>query len=518
MVGNISQLYGIFRNKAKNNGIDLCCFSRIIITFAPPTITYHPTNMTLQAKKYEEWLTTIANTRLMYNTIDELEDVLDYHSLSSNPIKRTFPTLQKLRSAFRDLKGEAELMTEGYISLDSVLEQYHRAWKFFRKNLYRRTNPQQIATELLTYCYSPNTQLPSPIGGSEKGLGTTRKARIYHQVVEENINVPFLVLMLMKAIPGYDSRDGDARQLPEVYDKVIDMLERFTCSGTMFLLLPTIVKARGEKHKTRLTLLSHVTKILDTYAAYSNPANLYDTAADLKQSRCNPDIVGFWNECEGQLLYTDFWQIEDALEYGSYFMTHWHKDADNCLVGIRYTLFIIEAADGGLIYYIIHPEAIKQRMKGKPYTEANHAWYHTEWLGEHPDQLPLQRAIHTDSWCPSINLTRCNDDNVTEQYTRWIDHECHIVKKFAELEYVFHPNIYAITQTHIYIPTAKEGEYYKIPKTASEGLDRIQLTDNVGTMQMNGKTYLAFDELLLYIGTSKKEMQQYGIECVSRIE
>ena len=41
---------------------------------------------------------------------------------------------------------------------------------------------------------------------------------------------------------------------------------------------------------------------------------------------------------------------------------------------------------------------------------------------------------------------------------------------------------------------------------------------NVGTMQTNGKTYLAFDELMLYIGTTKKELQKYKIERVNCIE
>ena len=41
---------------------------------------------------------------------------------------------------------------------------------------------------------------------------------------------------------------------------------------------------------------------------------------------------------------------------------------------------------------------------------------------------------------------------------------------------------------------------------------------NVGNMQTNGKTYLAFDELMLYIGTTKKELQKYKIERVNCIE
>ena len=103
-------------------------------------------------------------------------------------------------------------------------------------------------------------------------------------------------------------------------------------------------------------------------------------------------------------------------------------------------------------------------------------------------------------------------------YDRWLTHDCEIVKPYQNLEYEFAPSIHAITKTAIYIPSENDGEYFRVPKSAHEGLDNIQLTDNVGTMLMNGKTYIVFDELLLFIGTGKKELQRYGIERVSSIE
>ena len=57
-----------------------------------------------------------------------------------------------------------------------------------------------------------------------------------------------------------------------------------------------------------------------------------------------------------------------------------------------------------------------------------------------------------------------------------------------------------------------------MPKSACEGFELIQIGDNVGTMLMNGKTYLVFDEFLLYIGITKKELQKYNIERVNCIE
>ncbi len=136
--------------------------------------------MIQEPTKHEEWLTTIANTRLIYNTMDELEDMLDNHSIHNNGIRRCFNTSQKMRSAFRDLKVEVELMTDGIINLNHLLIQYQRAWTFYHDNLYRSANPEQIVLEILSYTHSPFTC---------KGI-TARKTAICQQIKNQHINRP----------------------------------------------------------------------------------------------------------------------------------------------------------------------------------------------------------------------------------------------------------------------------------------------------------------------------------------
>ena len=69
----------------------------------------------------------------------------------------------------------------------------------------------------------------------------------------------------------------------------------------------------------------------------------------------------------------------------------------------------------------------------------------------------------------------------------------------------------------------KLGEYLMtgnpvvIPRDAVEGFNQIQLNDNVGLMTMNGATYLAFDEMLVYIPTTKNSLKKYRIEKVNCI-
>lgn len=457
--------------------------------------------------KYEEWLTTIAHTRLIYNTMEELEQMLDNHSIHSNGIRRSFPTLQKMRAAFRDLKEEVKLMAGNDVELDCVLSFYQSAWQFYRQHLYRRTNPEQIAFELLSYCYSSD----------KRGSVRTKKQAIYEQVEDEEIHVPCLILLLMKALPGYDSKEGDVTEMPRQYERVMQLMERFVANNPTFNLTPPVIRAREEENKCRLMLLAHVSRILNVYESYDNPINLYEASNDFKSQRVHLDIRGFWNECDGQLLYTSFWQIEDDMdESGTYFATHWHKDGENRLTGIRYTMVVVAEGEDKLVYYMIHPEAIKQRMMGQKYRDVDQAWYLTKRLEDTPDELPLERLIGSGVWPQKIGLSRCTDDKVLEQYDQWF-HTCEIVKPYQHLEYVFTPNLYAITQTHLYISSKREGEFYKVPKEAHKGFEMIHLYDAVGLMEMDGKTYLAFDDFMLYISTSPKQLKKYGIERVQKI-
>lgn len=464
--------------------------------------------MLKEESKYEEWLTTIVNTRLLYNTMEKIEAAMDNHSIHSNGIKRSFSSAQKMRSAFRDLKVEVALMTDNSLTLDLVLTQYKEAWEFYKANLSRRSNPHEVALELLRYCFYPYQQ---------EGLGK-KKRFIFEQVVENHICAPLLALMLLKIIPGYDSKDGDVVNMAYQYEQAMLFLEEYTKDGTMFDVLPMITKARSESHKTRMMMLYHFNQILGAYEAFTTSQHIYNTSSAVKRKRVQLDLKGFWNECGGTADYTEFWQIAPTNNTGAFFATHWRKGADNTLTGIRYTLFASEDEDGGIVFYVVHPEAQKKLIKRQRYTDKDHAWYKMpKPESDAPDYLPLLRNIKSSVWPLSIYLTRVTDNAVSELYRQWMD-KCEIVKRFADCEYEFHSNLYAVTLDALYISTEQEHEYYKIPKDAYDGFEKIQLGDNVGTLKMNGKVYLGFDEFLLYIPTNKSELKKYGITKVNQIE
>ena len=142
---------------------------------------------------YEEWLTTIVNTRLIFNTTEEFEDFIDNHSIHNNSIKKCFTSPQKMRAAFTDLQAFVSFLSQGSLNLSTFMTEYEKASSFFSNNLARRTHPKKTADEILRNHFMPHT-----INGHPR-----KKADIYRQIEEQNIDIAILIMMLMKALPGF---------------------------------------------------------------------------------------------------------------------------------------------------------------------------------------------------------------------------------------------------------------------------------------------------------------------------
>jgi hypothetical protein len=464
--------------------------------------------MTEDTKKYEEWLTTIANTRLIYNTMDELETKLDAHSIHSNGIKRCFNSQQRMRAAFRDLKVETSLMTNNQIDLCELLELHKATWEFYRDFHLRRTTSESFVIELMRYVSHPFCR-----SGVSK-----RRVELFDEIVKRDVCIPILILMILKVIPGYDSKGGDVTDMNEQYERVMALLDRFVADAPGINVAPAIAVAREEKQKTRLMLIYHVARVIATYQSYANTQNLYNAADDAKHKRVALQMNGYWNECGGKLLNTDFWLFHSNDSDGSFYASHWHKDGNNRLTGVRYCIFFNVANDGRLLAFILHPRYITNAMKGEETEARDKAWYIGEMPRDNaPERLTLERYLPSDVWPAKIELTRVTDEAVAGCYDGWFG-SCRIERPFGNLEYEFHQGISAITKQFIYIPTGNEREYFQVPKSIHEGFDHIKLDDKVGTLEMDGRTYLVFDELMLYIDTNISELKRYGIKVVASLQ
>ncbi len=457
-------------------------------------------------KVYEERLTTIANTRLIYNTLKELEDFLDNHSIHNNGIKRCYSTFQKMRAAYRDLKIEAEQEIENTFTFEELLDNYKRAWQFYKENLSRRNDPTAIALELLQYYYL----------SMNKSTSTKKRNQLYHRIMLEEIDVPFIILMLLKAIPGYDSKDGDVENITEAYNKTIQLITNFTIDRTLIDIQPAIIRASNEPQKTRLKLWYHTASILNCFESYQTPNNMYETGAEIRKNIIPLELSGYWNENDGKLQGTNFWiinQEDDLME-----AVKIYKDKENNLEYTRYMFLPLDTGNDKMTVYVLHPEAMLHRIEGKTDSDYDQVWYLSNMPNCYaPTKIEMQRIIPSKHWRPSLTLTKVTDKKTQAAYEAMID-SCKIVDKYEKARYTTYSTLYAITQTDIYIEIPNNDEYFKIPKSINEAFDNVKLDDPVGIIKINGRSYIVFDDLLIYIEIKKSELKKYGITRVKAIE
>lgn len=455
---------------------------------------------------YLEWLNVITNSRLIFNTLDELEYYLDNHNIRTNGVKRCYRNKQMARATFYDLYMYVEKMPNSVLDLEITMKQYKKASEFYQKKLSRKKAPDKVAKDILKYFY--------PCWEEERY--TKSMLNILEDIEEKNIRIEILVLLLMKAWPSYESKDGDINGFDETYDRVIKLMDDFTKDTGYFESMPTITEALEEQHKTRLTLLNHVKLILSSYSDFASPDTIFDLTQCVKEDHVDLDIEGYWNECGGRMERTDFWRIEKTTDVGMYFLTKYIKKQNNIVEKMRYGLEIVKV-NTGLLVYLLHPKAPKHLFGGQPYDEGDHCYYHMDkpkdW--DNVTELNLTKSINYKGWTNKIILTKVTDERLAEDYQSLVDN-CTITNKYAEWEYYFLPNLYAITQDAIYITTADGEKFYKVPIDMRESFSKLTIDSRVGLIVMGNTTYIAFDEFMIYIPV--KKIKRYGIEVVERVE
>lgn len=463
-------------------------------------------------KDYSEWLTAIHNTRLVFNTTQELEQFLGEDCIHNNSILRRFSTEQKQRSAYRDLKVEVEEQTLGEVNLDKFLEEYERASDFYSKHLIRKSNQQDIALALLRYAHRPFVISDT----------NSRLVEVFDLMAESDVNTEILLLMLLDALPGFKSRKGDITDIQSDWTRVMKVLQTKVSDSPLFQELPCFTAARNEPNKTRMMLYYHTQLVLSTYDAYAKQEDYYDVSQNLQQNSKHLELDGFWNTTDGKLSGTEFWELHGADSTCCYFATHWHKTADGHLLGNRYTIHLLEHPDGGITFYTLHPDAINHQVEGKAYEDSDHSWYHIDDPdSDSPSVLPLKRIIPSETWPSGYNMTRVTDESAVKQYEDWLD-QCRVVMEYPTYE--FSLCLYAVTQEALYIANNfdddedSEYKFFRIPRTAFPGCERVQLCDKVGILTIQGRQYIAFDDFLLYIPVTYESFEEYGISIVSTID
>lgn len=464
----------------------------------------------MEKEVYKKWLATIANTRLVFNTTRELEAFYDVNAIHSNGILRCVPnTLQGVRSAFNDIMVEVYHQTEHNVELDDFMVRYEHTWEFYKEYLDRRSAPVKVAHELMAYCYAKKQD--EVCAHIKK-----QRAEIYELAHNDSdIDIPLLILMLLKALPGFDSKAGDVTNFNETYFNVLKELRTFVQNGPLLSVLPAIRRAENlpAERKTRIMLAYYTAVILNTYTRYIDPEHIYQTSDYLKRQSVSLELDGYWTPTSnGTFMGSEVWEIQAAINDGTYFAYKLYRK-DNVIYKERYIMFLSETDDERLQMYILHPESPARMIKGEPYLDKDQMWYLCDMPEDCPDNLTFMRAIRSESWSEKISLTRISDEEA--EIIRKRNKNCRTKNPYADYEYTFIEGIAAITRNAIYIDAeAGSNRLYRVPRKGI--FENVAFNDRVGLLTMKGINYIAFDELWLFIPVASDKYNEYGIECVNK--
>ena len=314
--------------------------------------------------KYLEWLNTIANARLIFNMLDELEDYLDNHNIRTNGVKRCYNTEQKARAAFADVclyVEETAKMTSSDFCI--MMEYYKKTSEYYRTKLSRKKDQEEIIRTILrNYFLEPKSRNCTP-----------SMQIIMEELINKDIDIPILVLLLSKGWSGYDSKDGDVTNFLQTYNQVIQILSEYAEECACIQPFPPIIAAKKEANKSRLTLAIHVRNIIEKIREFSSPDAIFQTVH--KEKNLDLNIEGYWNECGGKAERTDFWHIERTPNIGLYYAIRYEKKEGCKVERTRYSIDFAEDDYGNVTVLIVHPQAGRHYLEDYEYDESEHCYY-----------------------------------------------------------------------------------------------------------------------------------------------
>lgn len=456
--------------------------------------------------KYQDWLITIANSRLLFNTIGELEKYLDNHNIHTNGIKRCYNTEQKARATFADLclyVAETAKMTSSNFCI--LLDYYKKTSEFYQKRLSRRKNPDDIIQTILeNYFLNPEQRNCSPSMNS-----------IIQETIDNDIDIPILVLLLVRAWGGYESKDGDAIDLWEKYQHTIKLLEEYSEGIGCQMPFPPIVSAKNEKYKSRLTLAVHVREIIEKARQFSDPDHIFSSVHNVRNLDMN--IEGYWNECGGKAERTDFWLIEKTANTGLYYAIKYNKMEGGKVERTRYSIDFGEDDFGRITVMFVHPKAGRHYFDDDSYDESDHCYYKMDMPDDvsNVTELDMIEALNYHGWPERVVLTKVTDKSIIEYYDKTLNNS-QIINKFKKWETEFTKSLYAITDKHLYIKAMEDGKFYKVSTNTIDSLRLANMDSRIGLLKVGNTEFIALDDFNVFIPI--KEMKECGIEVVDRIE
>lgn len=479
------------------------------------------TAFTKSDDELRELLNRTVRLRLFRNTNDELGKYIEYNLKSNNSIKN-IPAFTA-RCIFRELSRETYEQLDEALDLEDILDWYKNASEFYVQYIKGRKKVLQKENiyVLLKYAYIDDYQLPDD-KQFLKDIAVNQYGR--------GIDMSILLLLMLEILPLYTSKKGDVEDIMTDFRKVCSFLHRFIECDELLYRLPVLnrlEKLTCERNTCNRAFLIYVTfTVLETYSCFSNSQNLYAANMELARNRVLLDVGDcFWVEPEMLSAPAVFWKFEQVAT-DDYFLYRYAVNVEKRqILYARYEAVFLRNNKQYLTMHVEHPDSTMAFLQRQQIFKDNIYLFACEL--DDPDTpvvIELWSILDVNIKFPSEKFIRLQDERIIEQLQKYIDGDkFQLINQYPHAEYNLWITPVAITNEYIYFSTKVNPEpdvraYYRVPKLLNDGLAFITSNDKVGILEQNGRKYLAFVFLILYLDVTDEEAcEKNGVDIVSEI-
>lgn len=445
--------------------------------------------------RYKEYLQTIFNTRLLFNTRRELAEYIGMPSLASNSVEKIKSPFQR-KAIYSELAKEYDELTDGQTSLDGIMEAYQRTSLFYFGHLERnlkRHNNDTFLFNFIDQCY---------VGG----------------VDEDYLDAAMLLLYAIHVLPTYNARSKDIGNFRLLATRLKDFLKRYVSRNPLLSDMPMISMMFGEmdkeeKHEgiscnNRAYLINIAHVVLERYHAFKNPQAMQVLAARMYESGPQTDIEGYWTERDG----TVFWKVESVAQNNSFFLYQWQFDAGSRTAS--YTRYSMQLMDDNSVCMLVAPWAVAKiaaqdiHNDDKPIT----AWYKFD-IDEERRHFSITSMFRSNEFPPALSLSKVTDKNTIGIFDNVIK-EYSVSDNYAEYHFDFYLTAEAITDEVIFVGFPHGT--FRIPFDRNPEFAGASMQDNIGYMTIGDKLYIVYDDRNIYIDATdlKRLEKELGITVI----
>lgn len=460
--------------------------------------------MASKEEQVREYLRTIEKTRLLFNSLEELQGFVGY--TKSNSLEDKGGNLFAKEAILHKLVNYAHDESYNELNLLTVIDAYREATLMLEdKNIIKKMHQDDVACRnLINFFYA---QEPA-----------TKDIKNIVKIAKQK-HVPLLVLMMLSALPHYGHARGDLKDIGKHYKQVYELLDKVFKNRLPTQQMPLFAEIKNDFENdiinspaslTRWRLIYETSGLLEEFGRASTPENLKKTINEAYNMMVFPEIEGCWCDVDDEDSYWCFEHIINGFQLI-------HACLDNYIKQIKYTKYYIQffssCEDETIMAVVEHPHSIRYEIQRKPVPEEYYAYFE---FTRKEDSLIFDSWFPSEQWMPLKKLTPRNFDQ--DQLESLINSGYQVIYESEEDDYEIDTStIAAITKEYIYFSAGRQ-QYYKIPKSRNKVLHDININSYAGIMHFDGKTYIAFSDCQLYYDVSTEEqMASAGIELVDSI-